>query len=81
MKDVTFSYPTRPDIQVLKGVSFEVLPGQTVALVGSSGCGKSTIVSLLLRYYNVESGMVRFFVQDIPEAQASDVQGDNGEKV
>uniref|UniRef100_A0A914DYJ7 Uncharacterized protein n=1 Tax=Acrobeloides nanus TaxID=290746 RepID=A0A914DYJ7_9BILA len=58
VKDVKFSYPTRPDIQVLKGVSFEVLPGQTVALVGSSGCGKSTIVSLLLRYYNVESGMI-----------------------
>uniref|UniRef100_A0A914CAD8 ABC-type xenobiotic transporter n=1 Tax=Acrobeloides nanus TaxID=290746 RepID=A0A914CAD8_9BILA len=57
VKDVKFSYPTRPDIQVLKGVSFEVLPGQTVALVGSSGCGKSTMVSLLLRYYNVESGM------------------------
>uniref|UniRef100_A0A0N5AV15 ABC-type xenobiotic transporter n=1 Tax=Syphacia muris TaxID=451379 RepID=A0A0N5AV15_9BILA len=57
-KNVMFSYPTRPEIQVLKGVSFTANPGETVAIVGSSGCGKSTTVSLLLRYYNPGSGEI-----------------------
>uniref|UniRef100_A0AC35GMP4 Uncharacterized protein n=1 Tax=Panagrolaimus sp. PS1159 TaxID=55785 RepID=A0AC35GMP4_9BILA len=56
--NVRFSYPTRKDIKILKGISFDALPGQTVALVGSSGCGKSTIVQLLLRYYNPDSGNI-----------------------
>ncbi|KAK0397961.1 hypothetical protein QR680_002359 [Steinernema hermaphroditum] len=58
VNDVRFQYPTRPDIPILKGVSFTVNPGETVALVGSSGCGKSTIVQLLLRYYNPHSGSI-----------------------
>uniref|UniRef100_A0AC34FII6 ABC transmembrane type-1 domain-containing protein n=1 Tax=Panagrolaimus sp. ES5 TaxID=591445 RepID=A0AC34FII6_9BILA len=58
--NIRFSYPTRKDIKILKGISFEADPGQTVALVGSSGCGKSTIVQLLLRYYNPDSGNVRY---------------------
>ncbi|CAJ0931151.1 unnamed protein product, partial [Mesorhabditis belari] len=56
--DVRFSYPTRPDVQVLKGLRFNVEPGQTVALVGSSGCGKSSVVNLLLRYYDAENGSI-----------------------
>uniref|UniRef100_A0AC35UD33 ABC transmembrane type-1 domain-containing protein n=1 Tax=Rhabditophanes sp. KR3021 TaxID=114890 RepID=A0AC35UD33_9BILA len=58
IKNITFSYPTRPDVQVLNGISFDALPGETVALVGSSGSGKSTIVQLLLRYYNPDSGQI-----------------------
>ena len=57
-KDVHFSYPTRPDFKVLKGVNMLVEPGQTVALVGQSGCGKSTVVSLLQRFYDTESGEI-----------------------
>ena len=57
-EDVHFKYPTRPDIDVLKGINLEVLPGQSVALVGSSGAGKSTIMQLLLRFYNIESGNI-----------------------
>uniref|UniRef100_A0A7N8WK35 ATP-binding cassette, sub-family B (MDR/TAP), member 11a n=1 Tax=Mastacembelus armatus TaxID=205130 RepID=A0A7N8WK35_9TELE len=53
-----FTYPTRPDIQVLNGLSVSVKPGQTLALVGSSGCGKSTSVQLLERFYDPEEGQV-----------------------
>ena len=55
---VNFAYPTRPDIQVLKDVSFEVLKGQKIALVGSSGSGKSTIVKLLSRFYKLQDGEI-----------------------
>ncbi|XP_013816118.1 bile salt export pump isoform X2 [Apteryx mantelli] len=53
-----FTYPSRPDIQVLKGLSVAVKPGQTLAFVGSSGCGKSTSVQLLERFYDPEKGAV-----------------------
>ncbi|XP_063255895.1 bile salt export pump isoform X5 [Prinia subflava] len=53
-----FTYPSRPDIQVLKGLSISVKPGQTLAFVGSSGCGKSTSVQLLERFYDPEKGSV-----------------------
>lgn len=53
---VKFSYPTRPDVEVLKGISFDLPKGQTLALVGKSGSGKSTIASLLMRFYEIESG-------------------------
>lgn len=55
-EDVRFAYT--PDEEILKGVSFHVPPGQTVALVGATGAGKSTILNLLLRFYDVTSGRV-----------------------
>ena len=55
---VNFTYPTRPDVEVLTEVSLRVNVGQTVALVGPSGCGKSTVIQLLLRSYDVDSGEV-----------------------
>ena len=55
-KKVQFSYPTRPDIQVLKGVDFHLPKGQTLALVGKSGSGKSTIASILMRFYAIDHG-------------------------
>ncbi|CAL1527237.1 unnamed protein product [Lymnaea stagnalis] len=58
LKNVHFSYPTRPDVEVLKGVNIEVKPGQTAALVGMSGCGKSTVVSLVQRYYDPTEGAI-----------------------
>lgn len=57
-KDVCFTYPARPDVQVLHGLDFEVKVGQTVALVGPSGCGKSTVIQLLQRFYNPSAGQV-----------------------
>ncbi|NJK89379.1 MAG: ATP-binding cassette domain-containing protein, partial [Myxococcales bacterium] len=57
-EDVTFRYPSRPDVEVLHGMSFSLEPGQTLALVGPSGAGKSTIVQLILRYYDPTSGRI-----------------------
>ncbi|XP_041116243.1 bile salt export pump-like [Polyodon spathula] len=56
--DSKFTYPTRPDIKVLNGLSVSVKPGQTLAFVGSSGCGKSTSVQLLERFYDPDEGKV-----------------------
>ncbi|XP_077451283.1 bile salt export pump-like isoform X2 [Stigmatopora argus] len=53
-----FIYPSRPDIQVLNGLSVAVKPGETLAFVGSSGCGKSTSVQLLERFYDPDKGKV-----------------------
>lgn len=55
---VAFSYPSRPDIEVLHNISFKVKPGMRVALVGSSGAGKSTIIQLLMKFYNPSSGRI-----------------------
>ncbi len=57
-EDVTFTYPTRPDAPSLKGVTLQVDPGETVALVGPSGAGKSTMFQLLLRFFDPQSGAV-----------------------
>ncbi|MGM9509583.1 ABC transporter ATP-binding protein [Larkinella sp. GY13] len=57
-RNIHFSYPSRPDVEVLKGVSLEVPAGHKIALVGQSGAGKSTIVQLLLRYYASTGGSI-----------------------
>ena len=57
-KNVVFSYPSRKDVTVLNGVSFDVKAGQTVAIVGPSGCGKSTAIQILQRLYDPNSGRV-----------------------
>merc|ERR1719322_66507 len=54
----SFQYPLRPEAQVLKNISLMIKPGQTVALVGHSGCGKSTIVQLLQRFYDCNEGEI-----------------------
>ncbi|KAG8435252.1 hypothetical protein GDO86_013268 [Hymenochirus boettgeri] len=57
-KNINFSYPSRPDIQILKGLNLTVEAGKTVALVGASGCGKSTTIQLLQRFYDPAKGEV-----------------------
>lgn len=57
-RNVHFQYPTRPEQRVLQGLSFSIKPGQYVALVGASGCGKSTTIALLERFYNPASGTI-----------------------
>ncbi|KAG2129495.1 P-loop containing nucleoside triphosphate hydrolase protein [Suillus clintonianus] len=59
LEDVKFSYPSRPDVPILKGLSINFPAGKTAALVGASGSGKSTIVSLIERFYDPSSGSVK----------------------
>jgi len=59
-KDINFHYETRPDITVINNLNFEVMEGQTIAIVGPSGAGKSTISSLLLRFYEPTNGSILF---------------------
>jgi ABC-type multidrug transport system fused ATPase/permease subunit len=56
--EVQFSYPSRPDVPVIQGLSFELPKGQTLALVGKSGSGKSTVASLLMRFYQSQGGQI-----------------------
>ena len=58
LSQVAFNYPARPGVKVLDDVTFDLVPGQTLALVGPSGCGKSTVALLLERFYDVGSGHV-----------------------
>lgn len=73
-KDVVFSYPSRPDTPALDGVSFEVKPGETVAIVGSSGSGKSTIFNLILRFYDADKGSVMVDGLPVSDVKLSDLR-------
>lgn len=57
-EDVTFNYPSRPDTSALKGISLDIPAGQTVALVGPSGAGKTTIIQLIQRFYDPDAGAI-----------------------
>ncbi|OSP56307.1 ABC transporter transmembrane domain-containing protein [Pseudoruegeria sp. SK021] len=70
--DVVFHYPTRPDSAALNGVSFRIQPGETVALVGPSGAGKTTILQLLLRFYDPASGRIALDGVALPDMARSD---------
>ncbi|UFH55239.1 ABC transporter ATP-binding protein [Spirosoma sp. KNUC1025] len=63
--DVRFSYPSRPDVPVLKGITLDVAAGRKIALVGQSGAGKSTIVQLLMRYYPLSGGRILIDDRDL----------------
>jgi ATP-binding cassette subfamily B protein/subfamily B ATP-binding cassette protein MsbA len=71
-KDVVFGYD--PALAVLKGVSFHANPGETVAIVGPSGAGKTTMASLLMRFYEPQSGIIRIDQQDTRFATVKSVR-------
>lgn len=64
---VHFAYPSRPDTPALDGLNLVIHPGETVALVGPSGAGKTTVFQLLMRYYDVSGGAIRFNGVDLRE--------------
>ncbi|CAM9221766.1 unnamed protein product [Bubo scandiacus] len=64
-RNIHFSYPSRPDVKILKGLNLKVQTGKTIALVGASGCGKSTTVQLLQRFYDPVQGEITLDGWDI----------------
>lgn len=73
-EDVGFAYPAAPDRAVLQGIDLQVSPGQVVALVGSTGAGKSTFASLLLRFYDVTNGRITLDGHDIRQLKLEDLR-------
>ncbi|RBR21650.1 hypothetical protein FVER53590_11327 [Fusarium verticillioides] len=75
-RDVKFSYPARPHIQILTGMSFTISAGQFVGLVGPSGAGKSTIMSLVQRMYRPSSGTVEINGNDVCAREGTEFRND-----
>ncbi|KAL8997483.1 MAG: hypothetical protein Q9169_003263 [Polycauliona sp. 2 TL-2023] len=74
-RDVHFRYPTRPEQPVLRGLNLTVKPGQYIALVGASGCGKSTTIALMERFYDPLSGGIFVDGKDISSYSINDYRG------
>ena len=69
IQDIHFSYPSRPSIEILKGISFTIEPGQKIAIVGTSGTGKSTLAQFMMRFYEPSQGKIMmgdYTIQDMP---------------
>jgi ATP-binding cassette subfamily B protein len=73
-EDVTFRYPTRPEVAALDGFSLDVPPGRTVAVVGPSGAGKSTLLQLAQRFYDPQGGAVLLDGVPLTEANPADIR-------
>lgn len=73
-KDVWFRYPTRKTEFVLRGLSLTIEPNESVALVGESGCGKSTFVNLMMRFYDPDFGQILLDGVDIKEYNLHDLR-------
>ncbi len=75
LEEVVFHYPSRPRQAALQGVSLEVRPGETVALVGPSGAGKSTVFQLLLRFYDAQAGRIAIDGVPVQEVSLGELRG------
>jgi ABC-type multidrug transport system fused ATPase/permease subunit len=73
--NVAFSYPSRKEVKVLKGINFSATFGQKIAIVGPSGMGKSTIASLLLRFYDIDSGEILIDGKNIYDYDLENLRG------
>ena len=73
-KNVWFRYPTRKNEFVLRGLTLTILPNESVALVGESGCGKSTFVNLMMRFYDPDFGQILLDGVDIKEYNLHDLR-------
>lgn len=77
-RDVFFSYPSRPDVPVLQGISFEIPPNKHTAIVGTSGGGKSTIVAMLERFYDPKEGSIAVGSTDFRDLNVRYLRGSIG---
>ena len=75
IEDVHFSYPSRPSVEILKGISIDIEPGQKIAIVGTSGTGKSTLAQLMMRFYEPNAGQIKLNGRNIQEYSVSDWRG------
>ena len=78
LKEIEFTYPTRKDMQVLKGLSMKIEKGKNIALVGHSGSGKSTVIQLIQRMYDPDSGIVSLDGKNIVDCNLQDVRAQLG---
>jgi ATP-binding cassette subfamily B protein len=74
LEDVTFRYRSRPDSPALNGVSLKVAPGESLALVGPSGAGKTTLFDLVLRFYDPQAGSIRVDGIDLRQLDPADLR-------
>jgi ABC-type multidrug transport system fused ATPase/permease subunit len=72
--DANFAYPSKEKVEVLRGVNLCIMPGESIAIVGPSGSGKSSIVSLILRFYDLTSGQLRVDGKDIHDLDTASLR-------
>lgn len=78
VKGAYFEYPRRPDVAVLRGLTLEIEKGRTLAIVGTSGHGKSTVIGLLERFYNIRKGTIEVDGHDVSQTNVKDLRWQMG---